>query len=80
MGKVYTGVVVAYTDPRGEWTSVGPPGSHARFTDARLGRMDTVSGIPTCAWMRLPTPATAAGATEVGVAWLAEQNQEREET
>jgi len=78
--NIFNGVFVTYTDPSGRKSTVGPPGSVADATDARLA--DTTETNPINAhgiprrWGKLDISnvTTQAGAIQLGSVWLAEHN------
>lgn len=72
---IYNGVLVTYTDFAGVSRTVGPPGTSAEATDARLESTDptnpaTVHGIRRRGVLQLSTATDQEGATVIGQAWL----------
>jgi hypothetical protein len=73
--RVFTGVVVTYTDYAGVQRSVGPPGSGADQVDAQLVTTDprnpaVAHGITRTGVLSLSTPSDALSAATIGAVWL----------
>lgn len=78
--QVFNGVMVSYQDAIGKRFTVGPTGgsfdaTSASLMDASASNPATANGI-TRRWAKLDIsfPTTQAGATAIGVAWLAEHS------
>lgn len=85
LDEVYNGVVVQYQDGLGNTKSVGPPAAYWNASTALVDAtstdlVDTSELNPINAWdiprkwaiLTVPYPTTQAGATQMGIVWLAE--------
>lgn len=78
--RIYTGVVVTYTDYAGVQRSVGPPGSDAETTDPALLATDPTNaavahGLRRWGVLQLSVASDPASATTMGALWLAAQSR-----